>query len=135
VYRRRGAPRGPRERCQATAGRSPVRRFARTPWRRLAPPRAFRRTSGSGSVSGKDSDSASGSGRGRDRDSASDSGSVFSRDAFLEFRDGAGVGRRGQSRADRCVVAFGFGLPELSPFDFSLVAEIRFGALSPGVDF
>jgi hypothetical protein len=117
VYRRRGAPRGPRERCQATAGRSPVRRFARTPWRRLAPPRAFRRTSGSGSVSGKDSDS------------------VFSRDAFLEFRDGAGVGRRGQSRADRCVVAFGFGLPELSPFDFSLVAGIRFGSLRPEVDF
>jgi hypothetical protein len=97
----------------------------------------LRSTEASGSGRGRDRDSASGSGRGRDRDSASDSGSgrVFSRDAFFEFRDGAGVGRRGQSRADRCVVAFGFGLPELSPFDFSLVAEIRFGALSPGVDF
>jgi hypothetical protein len=43
--------RGPWERCQATAGRSPARRVARPFQRRLAPPRALRGTSGSGSGS------------------------------------------------------------------------------------
>jgi hypothetical protein len=37
--------RGPWLRCQATAGRFPARRVARPFQRRLAPPRAFRRTS------------------------------------------------------------------------------------------
>jgi hypothetical protein len=44
--------RGPRERCQATAGRVSVRRFARPFQRRLAPPRALRKTSFGSSAPG-----------------------------------------------------------------------------------
>jgi hypothetical protein len=49
-------------------------------------------------------------------------------------RDDEGGGSS-QSRAHQRVVAFGLGWPPLSPFEFSLAAEIRFGASSPELDF
>jgi hypothetical protein len=123
--------RGPWLRCQATAGRAAARRVARRFQRRRAPPRALRRTSGSGSDGGSVRIQPN-EGRTTLR-----VGDLSTRKLGRDDKGGAAP----ESRDHRRVVATGLGSPPLSPVFQSrahrrvVATELGHLHLSPSVLF